>query len=178
MAGAGLATSTDNAAAGATGSSMAGKYLTFHLAGEVYGLPILKVQEIIRMMKITRVPRAPGFVLGVVNLRGKVIPIINMRSKFGLEVVEDTERTCIIVVQVVHKGRLITLGVVVDEVSEVMNLSVDQISKTPPMGASVDTEFIMGMGRMESNVIMLLDLDKAFSAEELAEMGAGAQAQA
>jgi len=154
---------------------MAGKYLTFHLAGEVYGLPILKVQEIIRMMKITRVPRAPGFVLGVINLRGKVIPIINMRAKFGLEVVADTERTCIIVVQVLHGGRVITLGIVVDEVSEVMNLSQEQIGKTPPMGASVDTEFIMGMGRLESNVIMLLDLDKAFSSEELSQMGAGTQ---
>ena len=92
MTGAVLATSKDAAATGAQGSSMAGKYLTFHLAGEIYGLPILKVQEIIRMMKITRVPRAPGFVLGVINLRGKVIPIINMRAKFGIETVEDWAR--------------------------------------------------------------------------------------
>jgi purine-binding chemotaxis protein CheW len=157
--------------------SLAGKYLTFRLAGEIYGLPILKVQEIIRIMKITRVPKAPDFVLGVVNLRGKVIPIINMRRKFGLNVVEDTERTCIIVVQVNLKGQTITLGAVVDEVSEVMNLSAEQISKTPPMGASVDTEFIVGMGRLEHNVVMLLDLDKVFSTQELAEMGAGAQLQ-
>ncbi len=165
------------AAAAGQASSIAGKYLTFRLAGEIYGLPILKVQEIIRLMKITRVPKAPSFVLGVVNLRGKVIPIINMRLKFGLETVEDTERTCIIVVQVAHRGQTITLGAVVDEVSEVLNLSAEQISKTPPMGASVDTEFIMGMGRLESNVIMLLDLDKAFSSQELSEMGAGSAPQ-
>ena len=171
-----MSTSIATPAAGQV-ASIAGKYLTFRLAGEIYGLPILKVQEIIRMMKITRVPKAPNFVLGVVNLRGKVIPIINMRLKFGLETVEDTERTCIIVIQVCHRGQTITLGVVVDEVSEVLDLNAEQISKTPPMGSSVDTEFIMGMGRLESNVIMLLDLDKAFSSQELSEMGAGAQLQ-
>ncbi len=163
------------AAASSQAPALAGKYLTFHLAGESYGLPILKVQEIIRLMKITRVPKAPGFVLGVVNLRGKVIPIINMRRKFGLEAVPDTERTCIIVVQIANGGQNIVLGVVVDEVSEVMDLNSEQLSKTPPMGAGVDTEYIMGMGRLENNVVMLLDLDKAFSTQELSAMGAPAQ---
>jgi len=158
-------------------AAFAGKYLTFCLADEIYGLPILKVQEIIRLMKITRVPKAPDFVLGVVNLRGKVIPIINMRLKFGLKTAEDTELTCIIVVEVVQKGIAITLGVVVDEVSEVRNLAAEQLSKTPPMGASVDTEFILGLGRLENNVVMLLDIDKAFSYQELSSIKSGSQLQ-
>lgn len=149
----------------------AGKYLTFCLGGETYGLQILKVQEIISMMNITRVPRSPGYVMGVINLRGKVIPVINMRMKFGLEKVDDTERTCIIVVQINRGQDLITLGIVVDEVSEVIDLVPEQISDTPAMGASVDTEFIIGMGKVNTNVIMLLDIDKAFSTEELGSVG-------
>lgn len=158
-------------------SAIAGKYLTFRLAGEIYGLPILKVQEIIRLMKITKVPKAPAFLLGVINLRGKVIPIINMRLKFGLDAVSDTNHTCIIVIQVAHEGQTITLGIVVDEVSEVLTLAADKISETPPMGANVDTAFIMGIGRLDSNVVMLLDIDKAFSYQELSEMNAGIQSQ-
>ena len=151
-------------------SSLAGRYLTFELDGEIYGLPILKVQEIISLMKITKIPRTPHFVLGVVNLRGKVLPIINMRLKFGLESVQDTERTCIILIQVAYCSQTITIGVLVDEVREVLNLPSEQISKTPPMGTSVDTEFIMGMGRVDDNVVMLLDLDKAFSEGELSSI--------
>ena len=153
-------------------SALAGRYLTFNLGGEIYGLPILKVQEIISLMKITKVPRTPPFVLGVVNLRGKVVPIVNMRLKFGLDLVQDTERTCIILVQIAYSSQAITIGVLVDEVREVLNLLAEQISKTPPMGASVDTEFIMGMGRVDDNVVMLLDLDKAFSSEELSAIEA------
>lgn len=149
---------------------LSGKYLTFCLANEIYGLPILKVQEIISLMKITRVPRAPQFVKGVINLRGRVIPVISMRLKFGLRETEDTERTCIIVLQIEREEGKITLGIIVDEVSEVLDLSAEQISDTPAMGASVDTEFITGMGKVEKHVIMLLDLDKAFSDEELKAM--------
>lgn len=148
-------------------SALAGRYLTFNLGGEVYGLPILKVQEIISLMKVTKIPRTPPFVLGVVNLRGKVIPIVNMRLKFGLDTVQDTERTCIILVQVAYSAQMITIGILVDEVKEVLNLPTDKISKTPPMGLSVNTEFIMGMGRVEDTVVMLLDLDKAFAIEDM-----------
>lgn len=148
------------------GRSLAGKYLTFLLSGEVYGLQILRVQEIIRMMKITRVPMAPEFVKGVINLRGKVIPVICMRRKFGLESTAPTERTCIIVTQIAHSNQTITIGVIVDEVSEVMNLTPENINKTPQMGGQINTMFIMGMGKVGDNVIMLLDLDKAFSSEE------------
>lgn len=142
-----------------------GKYLTFQLMGEIYGLQILKVQEIISLLNITRVPRTPHYVLGVINLRGKVIPVIDMRLKFGLEKSERTERTCIIVVQITRGQNSITIGIIVDEVSEVMNVKGSQISPTPPMGASVNTDFIMGMGKVEDSVIMLLDIDKAFSDE-------------
>jgi purine-binding chemotaxis protein CheW len=160
------------AAASSQAPALAGKYLTFHLAGESYGLPILKVQEIIRLMKITRVPKAPGFVLGVVNLRGKVIPIINMRRKFGLEAVPDTERTCIIVVQIANGRQNIVLGVVVDEVSEVMDLNSEQLSKTPPMGAGRRHRIHHGHGAASKTTSsMLLDLDKAFSTRSFPRWG-------
>ena len=142
-----------------------GKYLTFLLMGETYGLQILKVQEIISLLNITRVPRTPAYVLGVINLRGKVIPVIDMRLKFGLEKSERTERTCIIVVQITRGQNSITIGIIVDEVSEVINVKASQISATPPMGAAVNTDFIMGMGKVDDLVIMLLDINKAFSDE-------------
>ncbi|OGV52660.1 MAG: chemotaxis protein CheW, partial [Lentisphaerae bacterium GWF2_52_8] len=143
------------------------KYLTFRLADEVYGLPILKVQEIISLMPITRVPRTPAFVMGVINLRGKVIPVISMRSKFSLAATPDTERTCIIVVQIEFSSQTITLGIIVDEVSEVLDLKSEQISPTPAVGAAVDTAFLTGMGKVNDEVVMLLNLDLAFSAEEI-----------
>ena len=107
--------------------NLAGKYLTFKLAGETYGLEILKVQEIIGMMKVTKVPRTPEFIRGVINLRGKVIPVIDLRLKFAMEAAEDTERTCIIVVQVKGESGMLTMGSIVDEVSEVMNIEAEKI---------------------------------------------------
>jgi len=148
-------------------ASRAGKYLTFELGGEVYGLEILKVQEIIGMMKVTRVPKTPGFVRGVINLRGKVIPVVDLRLKFGLEAKEDTDRTCIIVVQIQHKDAKVTMGSIVDEVSEVMDISADQIEPAPEFGASVETEFILGMGKVNQKVVMLLDVDKVLSTGEI-----------
>lgn len=149
-----------------TAEELSGKYLTLFLADEEYGLEILKVQEIIGMMPITRVPRTPDFVRGVINLRGKVIPVIDLRLKFGIESKEDTDTTCIIVVQVTSGESVITLGVIVDEVSEVLDITADQIDETPALGANVDTEFILGMGKVGEKVVMLLDLDKAFSKDE------------
>jgi purine-binding chemotaxis protein CheW len=106
--------------------ALAGKYLTFRLAAEEYGLEILKVQEIIGIMKVTRVPRAPAFVRGVINLRGKVIPVVDLRLKFSLEGQADTEKTCVIVVQVAHgEGARVIMGIIVDEVSEVLNITGD-----------------------------------------------------
>lgn len=150
------------------GASAAGKYLTFTLGGEVYGLEILKVQEIIGMMPVTRVPRVPDYMRGVINLRGKVIPVVELRRKFGLETKEDTERTCIVVVQVHASYGQITMGTIVDEVREVVDVNANQIEPPPAFGAQVDTTFILGMGKLGDRVVMLLDADRVLSATELA----------
>ena len=145
-----------------------GKYLTFQLGEEVYGLRILKVQEIMGLMAVTHVPRTPSFVRGVVNLRGKVIPVIDLRLKFGMAHRDDTERTCIIVVQVVRDSQQVTMGLIVDEVSEVLNIMAEDIEPPPSFGASVDTAFILGMGKVGNKVIMLLDVDRVLSGTEVA----------
>lgn len=148
-----------------------GKYLTFNLGREVYGIEILKVQEIIGMMSVTRVPKTPEFVRGVVNLRGKVIPVIGLRLKFGLAGKEDTDRTCIIVVQVALNGGSVIMGLIVDEVSEVLNVLAEQIEASPSFGAKVDTDFILGMGKVGQKVVMLLDVDKVLSTDETLTLG-------
>lgn len=150
----------------------AGKYLTFQLAKELYGLDILKVQEIIKMMTVTRVPRTPEFIRGVVNLRGKVIPVVDLRLKFGMEYMEDTEQTCIIVVQIQRDEQTITMGVIVDAVSEVIDIKAEQLEPTPSFGAAVNTSFILGMGKVGDKVLSLLDIDKVLSTEEIAELKA------
>jgi len=147
--------------------SLAGKYLTFELGGEVYGLEILKVQEIIGMMGVTRVPKTPEFVRGVINLRGQVIPVIDLRVKFGLDGKEDSKKTCIIVVQVARSDSEVTMGIIVDEVSEVMDIETNQIEDTPSFGSSVDTDFILGMGKIAEKVVMMLDVDKVLSGTEM-----------
>ncbi len=143
-----------------------GKFLTFYLGEEEYGIEILKVQEIIGLMSITRVPRTPDFVRGVINLRGKVIPIVDLRKKFRMEAVEDTEETCIIVVQT-HG---VQFGVVVDRVSEVVDLKDDSIEEAPEFGAEIDTDYILGMGKSGSRVRILVDIDRVLSKEELGEL--------
>ncbi len=145
----------------------AGKYLTFALGGEIYGLEILKVQEIIGMMSVTRVPRTPEFIRGVINLRGKVIPVVDLRIKFGLESKDDTEKTVIIVVQVIRESQKVTMGTIVDEVSEVMDIEAGQIEPPPELGAEVDTDFILGMGKIADKVVMLLDVDKVLTGGEM-----------
>lgn len=147
--------------------AIAGKHLTFELAGEVYGLEILKVQEIMGMMSVTSVPKSPDFVRGVVNLRGRIIPVMDLRVKFGMEAKEDTERTCIIVVQVRTGERELITGLIVDEVSEVLEIPSDQIELPPSFGASLDTDFILGMGKINQKVVMLLDVDKVLTGDEL-----------
>ena len=149
----------------------AGKYLTFKLGAEEFGLEILKVQEIIKMMEITKVPRTPEFVRGVINLRGKVIPVVDLRLKFSMPTVPITEKTCVIVVQVAHSNGAVTMGAIVDEVSEVLDINGEQIEPTPELGAAVDTDFILGMGKIAKRVVMLLDVDKVLSNKELASIG-------
>ncbi|PKK89880.1 MAG: chemotaxis protein CheW [Candidatus Wallbacteria bacterium HGW-Wallbacteria-1] len=147
-----------------------GKYLTFQLAGEIYGLEILKVQEIIGLMKVTRVPLAPGFVRGVINLRGKVIPVVDLRLKFSMDMKEDTDRTCIIVVQVSGTSGNIIMGIIVDEVSEVMDIAASQLEPAPSFGSSVDTAFILGIGKVGDRVVMLLDVNRVLTGDEIAMM--------
>ncbi len=137
-----------------------GKYLSFMLGGEEYGVEILKVQEINGLTEATRVPRMPDYVRGVVNLRGKVIPVIDLRRKFGMEMIEDTEKTCNIVVQIEHRDTIVTMGIIVDDVSEVLNISTEQIDAPPAFGSGVDANFIIGMGKLEHGVVILLDIDK------------------
>lgn len=146
---------------------LAGKYLTFRTGDEEFGLGILKVQEIIGLMKVTRVPRVPEFIRGVINLRGKVIPIVDLRSRFNLPAEEDTSRTCIVVVQVEAGTNQVTMGIIVDEVSEVLDVSADAIEPPPKFGGSVETEFLHGIGKVGAKVIMLLDIDRVLSSEQL-----------
>lgn len=149
-------------------AALAGKYLTFSLAQEGYGIEILKVQEIIGLMNVTNVPRTPEFIRGVINLRGKVIPVVDLRLKFGIEKIDDTDKTCIIVVQVEElSGEHVTMGIIVDEVCEVLDVKADQIEPSPSFGASVDTDFIMGMGKAAQKVVMLLDVDRVLSKKEI-----------
>jgi purine-binding chemotaxis protein CheW len=148
-------------------SEREGKYLTFMLAGEEYGIGILKIKEIIGMMPITVVPRTPAFIKGVINLRGKVIPVVNLRLKFGMEEMAYTDRTCIIVVEIGSQNGTILMGIVVDAVSEVLNIKGSDIEDTPTFGVNLDTAYILGMAKMDGNVKILLDINKVFGNEEL-----------
>lgn len=140
-----------------------GKYLTFVLSSEEYGIEILKVREIIGMMDITSVPQTPDYMKGVINLRGKVIPVIDLRLKFSMTEQEHTQETCIIVVEVNDS----LIGIIVDTVSEVVDVGGDEIEETPHLGQEIDTNFIMGMGKLKEKLVILLDIDKVLSAEEL-----------
>ncbi|OPY88811.1 MAG: Chemotaxis protein CheW [Smithella sp. PtaU1.Bin162] len=144
-----------------------GKYLTFSLAGEEYGIGIRKVKEIIGMMPITVVPQTPAYVKGVINLRGKVIPVVDLRIKFAIKATDYTERTCIIVVEIVSAVRTILMGIVVDSVSEVLNIKGNDIEETPSFGTRLNTEFILGMAKVGGSIKILLDIDKVLSVEEI-----------
>jgi purine-binding chemotaxis protein CheW len=144
-----------------------GKYLTFSMADEEYGIGILKIKEIIGMMPITTVPQTPEFVKGVINLRGKVIPVIDLRLRFGMEAMDYTERTCIIVVEIDGSAGTVQIGIVVDAVSEVLNVNAEDIEETPTFGAKLNTDYILGMAKMEGGVKILLDIDQVLSEQEI-----------
>jgi len=144
------------------------KFLTFLMAHEKYGLEILKVREIIGIMDVTPVPTTPAFVRGVINLRGKVIPVVDLRLKFGMEPKEDTQRTCIIVVHLAREGQEMIMGIIVDEVSEVLDIDQDQIEPPPSFGADIRTDFILGMGKVNQRVVTMLDIDRVLSEREIA----------
>lgn len=151
---------------------VAGKFLTFDLAEEEYGLEILRVREIIGMMAITPVPRTPDFVRGVINLRGKVIPVIDLRLKFGLPYKEPDERTCVIVVEVMSDGRTVQMGIVVDRVNEVVDVKAGEVEPTPSFGVALDTAFILGMAKVQGKVKILLDIDRVLTTSEVAALSA------
>lgn len=150
----------------ATTDQRVGKYLSFRLGKEDFAIQVLKVREIVGIQDITSVPQMPGYVKGVINLRGKVIPVVDLRLKFGLAEVECTPRTCIIVVQVHHGGIPIQTGLIVDEVSEVLNLAAGEIENTPDFGKDIETPYLLGMAKVKGNVKMLLDIDQVLANSE------------
>lgn len=160
-----MSTPTSQATPATPESTHGGKFLTFFLAGEEYGLEILKVHEIIGMLPITRVPRTPEFVRGVINLRGKVIPIIDLRVKFGMTH-DGTQETSIIVV----RARGVQIGIVVDKVSEVLDIANADIETTPSFGTEVDTSYLLGLAKTAGRVRLLLDIEHVLSATEIIDL--------
>jgi purine-binding chemotaxis protein CheW len=148
-------------------SALEGKFLTFILGKEIYGFEILKVREIIGLMDITTVPQTPEYMKGVINLRGKVIPVIDLRLKFSMQEEEHTQETCVIVVEVENTS----IGIIVDSVSEVSDISGGEIEEAPSFGQGIDTSFIMGLGKVKDKIIILLDIETVLSSEELEMVG-------
>jgi purine-binding chemotaxis protein CheW len=144
--------------------------LTFHLVQEEFGIRVLKVREIMGLQEITAVPQTPAHVKGVINLRGKVIPVIDLRLKFGLPAADYTQRTCIIVAQVQGESGPIQMGVIVDGVSEVLNLTAAEIEDTPDFGDDSAGQFLLGMAKVKGKVKILLDIDKVLSCQDLRKL--------
>lgn len=143
------------------------QYLTFRLGEETFALEIGKVREVLDFTTVTRVPRVPDFMRGVINLRGSVVPVIDLRLKFGMSATEKTVRTCVIIAEVCLEGETTVLGALADSVQEVLDLEPEQIEEAPRLGTRMDTEFIRGMGKRGEQFIILLDIDRVFSAGEI-----------
>lgn len=146
-----------------------GKFLTFALGREEYGLEILKVREIIGYMDITCVPRTPDYVKGVINLRGQVIPVIDLRMRFGMEQAKVTDQTCIIVAEVNQKNRTFNAGLIVDRVQEVLDIRGEEIEDASQLGSAVQTEYILGIGKVASSIKILLDIDRILNGVRITE---------
>ena len=159
--------STSNSA---NSDARSGKYLTFILGQEEFGIRVIKVREIMGLQEVTSVPQTPAFLKGVINLRGKVIPVVDLRLKFGLPAAEYTQRTCIIVVEVQGENGAIMVGLIVDAVSEVLNLSGSEIEDTPDFGSKLSAPFILGMAKTKGKVKILLDIDRVVNVQEIASM--------
>jgi len=149
------------------GTHLAGQYLTFVLSGEEYCVALSKVQQIIQLEPITKVPLSPPFILGVINLRGKVVPVVDLRVKFDMTVSQNTEITCMVVLQLSSSDSPFTVAFLIDEVKEVTRINEESIEDVPEFGASLDVSFLMGVAKINDTVRMLLDIDKLFSLEEL-----------
>jgi purine-binding chemotaxis protein CheW len=161
---------TPNDQSAAKADSRAGKYLVFHLGEEEFGIQVQKVREIMGVQDITQVPQTPPYVKGVINLRGKVIPVVDLRLKFDMPVVEYTHRTCIIVVQVSGGRGSMLMGIVVDGVAEVLNIAGADVEDTPSFGRDVEIPYVMGLAKLKGKVKILLDIDQVMSARELARL--------
>ena len=144
------------------------QYVTFSLGEELFGVEVTRAREILSVTPVTKVPQTPEYLLGVINLRGQVVPVIDMRLKLGLPVGEETEDTCIIVVEVLVDGESIIVGALADAVREVLEIRSDQIEPAPRLGTRLKTEFITGMGKVDEQFLILLNIDRVFSSEELA----------
>jgi purine-binding chemotaxis protein CheW len=159
------------------GSTRAGKYLTFRLAAEEFGLKILKVREIIGLMPITKVPQTPDCVRGMINLRDKVIPVLELRKKFGMEGAADTEETCIIVVDMPSNGGSTLMGILVDAVSEVLDIKAEEIQDSPSFGGNVALDFILGIGKVKGGIKILLDIDRVLADTQVPTMTEGTETE-
>ena len=151
-----------------------GKYLTFELGNEEFAIQVLRVREIMGIQEITAVPHTPGYVKGVINLRGRVIPVVDLRLKFGLPEVEYTQRTCIIVAQIENPGTRLLIGIIVDGVSEVLTLQAADIEDTPDFGPGVQTPYLLGMAKIKGGVKILLDIDMVLAGQEVFALGPAA----
>ncbi|PCI27864.1 MAG: chemotaxis protein CheW [SAR324 cluster bacterium] len=145
-------------------------FLTFRLGEEIYALEILKVREVLDYGHITKVPGTPPFMLGVINLRGHVVPIVDMKIKFDFPQVERTVNTCIIIIEIEMEGEMNVLGALADSVDEVIELSANEIEPSPKIGTHLKTDFLKGMGKHEDHFILLLDIEHIFSIEELTDV--------
>ena len=153
------------------------QYLTFKLSEEIFGVDVAQVREILDYIKITKVPKTPDFMCGVINLRGSVVPVVDMNMKFGLAKTERTVNTCIVVVEVIINGEKSVLGALVDSVQEVFEIEPENIEPAPKIGTKLKTEFIKGMGKRDDNFIIILDIDKVFTSEELEKVNSTADFQ-
>ena len=154
------------------------QYLTFKLDNEVFALDVATVREVLDFTTVTRIPRTPEFMRGVINLRGSVVPVVDLRLAFGMSATEKTVNTCIIVMEVRLEGETAVLGALADSVEEVIDLEPEQIEPAPKIGTSIKTDFIRGMGKRDSHFLMILDIDRVFSADELRELRAPVPAAA
>ena len=144
------------------------QYVTFSLGDELFGVEVIRAREILSVTPVTKVPQTPDYLLGVINLRGQVVPVVDMRLKLGLPVSEETEDTCVIVVEVQVDGEPIIVGALADAVREVLEIRTDQIEPAPRLGTRLKTEFISGMGKIDEQFLILLNIDRVFSSDELA----------
>ncbi len=144
------------------------QYLTFKLENEIFATDVAKVREVLDLTTITSIPRTPPFMRGVINLRGSVVPVVDLRLCFDMSKTESTRNTCIVVVEVLLDNESTIIGALADSVEEVIDLEPEQIQPAPRIGTQIRTEFINGMGKRDAQFIMILDIDKVFSAEELA----------